>query len=243
MASYLSQPKQFTQFKPQSSTYEWKTKIGIYKIVNTITGDMYIGSSVNLENRRREHLFYLRHSTHHSPYLQRVYDKYGESAFLFEVIEYLKFPINYKKELINEHLLCREYYYISSLKPSYNIVTVDEHHNIKYGKKQFIKNSQNYHSKGRTFSAEAQIKSAMTNRTRVRSVEETIKRSLSARKSTKVFFFGAYDLEGNLIKRFVSYKLAASELNVNPGSIRSNLKGRTMTVGLPSKQRVVFKNL
>lgn len=53
----------------------------------------------------------LRLKKHHSPYLQRSFDKYGEEGFLFSIIEY---GIEVSK------LLEREQYYIDRLKPTYN---------------------------------------------------------------------------------------------------------------------------
>ncbi len=63
------------------------SKSGIYRIVNSITLKVYVGSAVNLSRRLREHLKMLRAGTHHSQRLQRSFDKWGEGAFEFEVIE------------------------------------------------------------------------------------------------------------------------------------------------------------
>lgn len=95
---------------------------GIYKITNTITGDIYIGSAKNLTKRRCNHFDGLRRKVHHSIHLQRAWDKYGSTAFSFSVIEEMVFPEHYDIRLIGEHLICREQYYIDTLKPTYNIL-------------------------------------------------------------------------------------------------------------------------
>lgn len=63
------------------------TASGIYRIRNLLTARVYIGSAVNMAKRRGIHLHQLRHSKHHSVKLQRAWDKAGEGAFVFEVVE------------------------------------------------------------------------------------------------------------------------------------------------------------
>jgi group I intron endonuclease len=59
---------------------------GIYRIA-LADGRCYVGQSVDIEARWRGHRFDLRKDQHHSPYLQRVWNKYGEAALMFEVLE------------------------------------------------------------------------------------------------------------------------------------------------------------
>ena len=63
--------------------------MGIYEIVNWEDGkaSSYVGSSVDIEQRWRGHRCALRQGAHHSPYLQHAWDKYGEDAFVFSVLE------------------------------------------------------------------------------------------------------------------------------------------------------------
>lgn len=63
---------------------------GIYKIINSINNKIYIGSSKNIKNRFRQHLFLLRHNKHFNSHLQSAYNKYGEASFVFEIIEECK---------------------------------------------------------------------------------------------------------------------------------------------------------
>ncbi len=62
-------------------------KCGIYKITNTITGNFYIGSSKNIDARWRDHKKRLRNNKHENKYLQNSWNKYGEQAFVFSVLE------------------------------------------------------------------------------------------------------------------------------------------------------------
>lgn len=59
---------------------------GIYRILNTVTGHAYIGSSGNIPERLARHRRELRTGTHCNPRLQRAWRKYGPDAFDFEAV-------------------------------------------------------------------------------------------------------------------------------------------------------------
>lgn len=60
---------------------------GIYKITCAANGKIYVGGSVNLRVRWRQHRNALRKGIHRNQYLQRAWDKHGEAHFVFEVLE------------------------------------------------------------------------------------------------------------------------------------------------------------
>lgn len=62
---------------------------GIYKITHEASGRYYLGSSCDVEKRWRAHRNALRRGAHHSLFLQRAWDKYGEDAFSFLVVEHV----------------------------------------------------------------------------------------------------------------------------------------------------------
>lgn len=94
--------------------------VGIYKIINTITGDFYIGSSKrNFKERFKEHCrcyeqFKIgeKHNIH--PKLWNAFNKYGIENFSIEILEVLDGK-TFKEILI------REEFYIHTLNPQYNI--------------------------------------------------------------------------------------------------------------------------
>lgn len=63
---------------------------GIYGIVNIIDGKKYIGSSNNVTRRWREHRKALYEGTHWNTHLQNAWNKYGDKAFLFTMVEEIK---------------------------------------------------------------------------------------------------------------------------------------------------------
>jgi group I intron endonuclease len=65
---------------------------GIYVIRNLVNGKRYIGSSVDIFARWRQHRHALKRGTHHSSHLQNAWRKYGSEAFRFEVLFYCRKP-------------------------------------------------------------------------------------------------------------------------------------------------------
>ena len=59
----------------------------IYRITNMLTEDFYIGSAQSFERRVWQHKYDLRRNCHKNPHMQASWNKYGEDAFVFEVIE------------------------------------------------------------------------------------------------------------------------------------------------------------
>lgn len=62
--------------------------IGIYKWTNKINGKIYIGQSVNIENRRKKHIadsYYTKSNTYNTAFHSAI-RKYGEENFTFEVL-------------------------------------------------------------------------------------------------------------------------------------------------------------
>ena len=85
---------------------------GIYRIVLKEDQRCYIGSSIRIEERWDAHKWHLRRGDHHSSYLQNAWNKYGEDAFAFEIIE--------KCEADN--LLQREQVWLDSEDPAFNML-------------------------------------------------------------------------------------------------------------------------
>lgn len=94
-------------------------KAGIYQITNKVNGNCYIGSSVDLQRRRRQHFNHLSNGSHVNSYLQNAYEKYGSDSFEFEIIETIEID-----NQIKETLLEREQFWIDTIHPEYNILPI-----------------------------------------------------------------------------------------------------------------------
>ena len=86
----------------------------VYEIRNLVNGKRYVGSAMNLKKRRREHLGALRSRRHRNWHLQAAFSKYGESAFVFSVLEHTEVS----------QLILREQYHLDTLSPAYNILPI-----------------------------------------------------------------------------------------------------------------------
>lgn len=60
---------------------------GIYAIVNTRNGMRYVGQAADIEKRWYEHRYELRKDKHRNAHLQLAWNKYGEKAFEFCVVD------------------------------------------------------------------------------------------------------------------------------------------------------------
>lgn len=69
------------------SEIELPNQPGIYSIRCVITGRYYVGSSALMRKRCWAHRRWLRKGKHQSSLLQRAWDKYGEDAFVFALLE------------------------------------------------------------------------------------------------------------------------------------------------------------
>jgi group I intron endonuclease len=78
---------------------------GIYSIVHIESGRPYVGSAVLFFKRWSEHRMNLRRNKHPNQRLQNFWNKYGEDAFEFKIIEVIENPT---KELLES----REQYWI-----------------------------------------------------------------------------------------------------------------------------------
>lgn len=89
--------------------FNLKGKCGVYIIFNTLNGKRYIGSSKDLYNRLYDHFYNLKLQTHHNRHLQAAYNKYGESNFLYCVLEFCEESLQYIVEQNYISFMCPEY--------------------------------------------------------------------------------------------------------------------------------------
>ena len=89
-------------------------KSGIYTVRNKTNGNRYVGSAVNIKRRWSQHKSALRKGTHENGHLQRAWNKYGKSAFEFEVFLYCA----------PEMCVPFEQMAMDTLAPEYNIAPV-----------------------------------------------------------------------------------------------------------------------
>ena len=83
---------------------------GVYKIINTVTGDFYIGSSKDIKHRWASHKWQSTWNRYPNKQLYKDMQKYGIDKFAFEILEVVE----------PEELKVTEQQFIETLKPTYN---------------------------------------------------------------------------------------------------------------------------
>lgn len=163
---------------------------GIYRILNKINGNCYIGSSLKCRKKDiKHHLSTLRHNSSRCSILQKAFNKYGEDNFEFQVILCCKpeYRLYYEQQLIRE--LNSQYNVFTNVSDSpLRQFTFTEQSKLKMsiahkGKKLSEQHKHNISlaNKGRVFSKESKdkIRKAKQNTTLS---QETIKKMSEAKK-------------------------------------------------------------
>jgi group I intron endonuclease len=89
---------------------------GVYKITCRVNGRIYIGSSVNIKIRWRNHRYELGCGKHFNRHLQRAWSKYGSDSFEFSILEVTS----------HDCRVTRELHWCKELRPAFNVNVPDE---------------------------------------------------------------------------------------------------------------------
>ena len=108
----------------------------IYKIVNQVNGNFYIGKTTKPKEVRLQEHFY-NSSYNSQTYLHKAIRKYGCSNFTIEEVE---------TQIPEEKLDEREIFWIENLNPKYNMTSGGEGGKTN-NSPNFIKSMKEYHSK------------------------------------------------------------------------------------------------
>ena len=166
--------------------------IGIYSITNKINGKVYVGQSVNVYKRWKDHKYELNKNIHHNIYLQRAWNKYGKGNFEFEIIEICK----------QEELNDKEMFWIKGYienKKSYNLTLGGDG------------------TKGHPLSEEAKIKIGRASKGRKKTKEEiAIISKIHRDRSEEIL---QINLDGTILKEWNGLYQIREELNIDTRSI------------------------
>ena len=96
-------------------------KSGVYQIYNPIDGKRYIGSTIDIVRRLKEHRRHLIGNYHHNAHLQNAWNKYGD-VFEFKPLEYCE-----PDQLLELEQYYIDYYNSANHDFGYNIDAVVDH--------------------------------------------------------------------------------------------------------------------
>ena len=201
---------------------------GIYCIKNKITGDIYVGSAASMKKRKYRHFSSLRKNIHHSAYLQRAFNRYGETSFLF-------FPLKFVADA--SMLIQSEQYFIDRLNPSYNMCKIA---GSTLGTKQSVESNKrrsdtlrtkfmtgeikpvNY-MLGKKWREEVKKKIADGNKGKIVSLETKEKIRMAQEKNAKGFTM--YNADGVYIGKFFSIREASAITGITRSTLSRAVNG------------------
>jgi group I intron endonuclease len=147
---------------------ENRNKAAIYCLINTINGQMFIGSAITnrINTRFRNHCI---HGTG-SVLVKKAIDKYGLTNFKFLILEYYPHLV-LKENLTKTHkaLIDLETHYIFFYNPSYNILTKG------YSSLGFKHSEETKLKMKKVYNEESKLRIGNLNKNRVYTDEERLK--------------------------------------------------------------------
>lgn len=172
---------------------------GIYKIQSLIDSRCYIGSATRFRKRYNEHKSTLLKGSHRNPYLQRFFNKHGDSSLEFIVLELCD----------TQHLVEREQYYIDKLKPKFNLCQTAGN---SLGRECSKETRQKISSanKGKPKNMPPEWYDIMAEINRKKNVSPEMRAKVSKAKGIPV---AQYDLDGKFLRSYESSKQAALHNN------------------------------
>lgn len=188
---------------------ENKGKSGIYMWTNKITGDIYIGQSVDLANRLKRYFNENYLEKNKSFLISRALMKYSHSSFSLTILEYCD------KSELNE----REQYYLDSLEPDYNILKIAGSF-LGYTFTEEAKAKISKALKGINRSEETKDLIREKALTRKHSEDTKLKMSMSSPRGNPVNVYEKCDASGfKLIGSFVSARRAGIFLDLSKSTV------------------------
>lgn len=202
-------------------------KTHIYSITCTVNDKCYIGKTVNLNRRWREHLNMLRNNKHHSQKLQRAWNKYGEDKFVFEIVEYCHMGF---REAIEEYWINDIY---DSYKNGYNSHPYSIGNASGWKHTQKAKDSMSLSKKGRVSNRKGAVLSEetkdklrkfnlgrkMPEEQRLKQIGRTFSMPLSAKENISIAagekFYYEILFEDGEVKTLNHFRKYCTENNIN----------------------------
>lgn len=188
-------------------------KSGVYKIKHLRSGRVYIGSSVNIPNRIRQHIKNLNSGTHCNSFLQRCWTKSNGVGFIIGVLEF----IDDKDSLTFREQFYLDKYHVGNKEICFNIKTI-AYSSLGFKFSDESKLKMSIAKKGKKWT-DAQIKS-LTNK------PKRFRPHLTGKNSSRSKTIYQYDLSGKYIDKWDSINQCSVNLKIHKSNIIVCLKGK-----------------
>ncbi len=202
---------------------------GIYKLTNKINGKIYIGKSVNLYNRIKQHRSYKKQLLN-KQYIHKAIIKYGTENFDVEILHYYDVCSNNSELIALETAFIDEYKSLNKFG-GYNIHLISSYENRCKSKektkrkisKSLIGNKRNLNHK-HTKESKNQISKSL-----IKTLSSSVVRNKMKSRNYSYLFKSINQINkitGEIIKTWNSIKDITKELHFNQTSISHACSGR-----------------
>jgi len=205
----------------------------IYRLSCLVNFKVYIGQTIKKPLRRwkTEHRWALRKNKHKNKHLQAAWNLYGETSFVFEVIEEFDPEMNFSLDYLEQYWI--NFYDSKNPEKGYNMTDGGG------GTKGWIptlatRNAISLGNKGKKRTTEVRAKMSESQKNREPISEETREKKSLALKGQKCFWYGKVTPKAQRVKAinietletliFDSKRRAASYFKVAPSTINSACK-------------------
>ena len=186
---------------------------GIYVIINNINQKKYVGYALNIKKRCTGHHTRLNNKQHVNSHLQAAWNKYGEYAFSFEVLQLC----DIEKLCLYEHIWAT-ILKVHNKEFGYNILPTDP--NSKSPKRsQETKQKQSKARKGIVFSEETLLRMSKAALGRINTQNQ---KDIASKTFSKPII--VTDLQDIFLYEFKSIKEAVEILHISRFSIQTVLR-------------------
>jgi len=224
--------------------------IGIYILTNKVNKKVYIGASVDIYKRIKQHKKLLKYKCHHNETLQLDYIRYDKSAFIFNILELCE----------ESDLYSREIYWIEEFK---SYIDKEGYNKTKGGQgnrcNDDTRNKISKALKGHKHSRETKIKIGLNSKARTQgknnpfygkkhsirtrnylskintgkkySKETREKQSKSYNRSDHVKAITQYNITGDFVREWDAIIDASRELNIERRNINACCKNKRKSAG------------
>lgn len=223
----------------QNNDEAFRNKImnsGIYTITNKTNDKIYVGFTNNFISRKQTHFANLRSNKHDNAYLQNAWNKYGEKAFEFEILE----------ECEEQYLASQEHYWATVLNVNNRRYGYNRRFTHPYGKSNHSKETRLKISNskigkeriGRTWigkkhSEESKLKMSLS--------KKGIKVNRKALKNRHIKCLKCVLKDGFIPKSFVKRPFRHSEETIKKISERSNQEDNRLRIREIQRKSVLSK--